>query len=169
MILYPKPSRHLTKMGFIYQVPHSAQLMNTLYPVLRCPVAWVWAGRSQSISQTWNPRKVAQSTATHMVPPMMDNRSPRKASVFVFVSLLLFVAELYLTLCGPMNCIMPGSSVHEISQARTLEWVALSFSKGSSWPRDRTCIESPPTLVGRFFTTEAAGKPHLFPTLDFDL
>ena len=90
MILYPKPSRHLTNMGFIYQVPHSAQLMNTLYPLLLCPVAWVWAGRSQSIFQTWNPRKVAQSTATHMVPPVMDNRSPRKASLFLFVSLLLF-------------------------------------------------------------------------------
>ena len=33
----------------------------------------------------------------------------------------------------------PGSSVHGISQARVLEWVAISFSRGSSWPRDRTC------------------------------
>ena len=43
------------------------------------------------------------------------------------------VAKLYLTLCNP-----PGSSVHEISQARILEWVAISFSRGSSQPRDRT-------------------------------
>ena len=40
----------------------------------------------------------------------------------------------------PMGCSPPGSSVHGISQARILEWVAMSSSKGSSWPRDRNCI-----------------------------
>ena len=39
-----------------------------------------------------------------------------------------------------MNCDPPGSSVHGILQASTLEWVAISFSRGSSPPRDRTCI-----------------------------
>ena len=43
-------------------------------------------------------------------------------------------------LCGPMDCSPPGSSVHEIFQARILEWVAISFSKGSSQPRDRTLV-----------------------------
>ena len=38
----------------------------------------------------------------------------------------------YLTFCDPMNCSPPGSSAHGISQARMLEWVAVSFSKGSS-------------------------------------
>ena len=37
-----------------------------------------------------------------------------------------------LTLCNPMDCSLPGSSVYGILQARTLEWVAISFSKGSS-------------------------------------
>ena len=45
-----------------------------------------------------------------------------------------------LTLCNPMDCSPPGSSVHGIFQASILEWVAISFSKGSSWPRDQTCI-----------------------------
>ena len=45
-----------------------------------------------------------------------------------------------LTLCNPMNCNLPGSSVHGIFQARILEWVAISFSRGSSWPRDQTHI-----------------------------
>ena len=45
-----------------------------------------------------------------------------------------------LTLCDPMDCSLPGSSVHGISQARTLEWVALSFSRRSSQPQDRTCV-----------------------------
>ena len=41
-----------------------------------------------------------------------------------------------LTLCDSMDCSPPGSSVHGIFQARILEWVAISFSRGSSWPRD---------------------------------
>ena len=40
-------------------------------------------------------------------------------------------------LCGPTEYSPPGSSVHGISQARTLEWVAISFSRGSYWPRDQ--------------------------------
>ena len=44
-------------------------------------------------------------------------------------------AQLCLTLCNPMDCSSPGSSVHGILQARILEWVAISFSRGSSWPR----------------------------------
>ena len=40
----------------------------------------------------------------------------------------------------PMDCSPPGSSVHGILQAGMLEWVAISSSKGSSWPRDQTCV-----------------------------
>ena len=43
-----------------------------------------------------------------------------------------------LTLCDPMDCSLPGSSVHGISQARILEWVAMPSSRGFSQPRDRT-------------------------------
>ena len=42
------------------------------------------------------------------------------------------------TLCDPINCSPQGSYVHGISQARILEWVAISSSKGSSWSRDQT-------------------------------
>ena len=45
-----------------------------------------------------------------------------------------------LTLCHPIYCSPPGSSVHRILQARILEWVAIPFSRGSSLPRDRTCL-----------------------------
>ena len=45
-----------------------------------------------------------------------------------------------LTLCDPMDCSLPGSSVHGILLARTLEWAAISSSRGSSWSRDQTCV-----------------------------
>ena len=49
------------------------------------------------------------------------------------------VAQSCPTLCDPMDCSLPGS-IHEIFQARILEWVAISFSRGSSRPRDRTWV-----------------------------
>ena len=59
------------------------------------------------------------------------------------------VIQACLTVCHPMDCNLPGSSVHGILQARILEWVAVSFSRGSSRPRDRTQVSS---IAGRFFT-----------------
>ena len=52
------------------------------------------------------------------------------------------------TLCHPVDYSSPGSSVHGILQARTLEWVAISLSRGSSQPRDPTQVFC---IVGRFF------------------
>ena len=55
------------------------------------------------------------------------------------------VARLCPTLCDPMDSSLPGSSIHGIFQARVLKWLAISFSRGSSWPRDWTqvsCIAS---------------------------
>ena len=57
--------------------------------------------------------------------------------------------------CNPRDCCLPVSFVHGISQARMLEWVAISFSRGSSQPRERTCISC---LAGRFFIPEPSGK-----------
>ena len=48
------------------------------------------------------------------------------------------VAQSCLTLCNPMDCSLPGSSVRGIFQARILEWVAISFSRRSFQPRDQT-------------------------------
>ena len=49
-------------------------------------------------------------------------------------------AQSYLTLCDPLDDSPPGSSVHGILQARILEWVDISFSRGASGPRDETCV-----------------------------
>ena len=59
------------------------------------------------------------------------------------------VAQSCPTLCDPMDCSLPGFSVHGIFQARVLEWVAISFSRGSSRPRDRTWVSC---IAGRHFT-----------------
>ena len=62
------------------------------------------------------------------------------------------------TLCDPIDGSPPGSSVHRILQARTLEWVAISFSRGS--PNPGIKLESPmsPVWASGFFTTEPPGK-----------
>ena len=59
------------------------------------------------------------------------------------------VAQSCPTLCDPMDCSLPGFSVHGIFQEWVLEWVVISFSRGSSWPRDRTQVSR---IVGRRFT-----------------
>ena len=64
-----------------------------------------------------------------------------------------------LTLCDPMDSSTPSSSVHRISQARILEWVAILFSRGSSQPRDQTPVSC---IAGRFFTVEPPGKALLY-------
>ena len=58
------------------------------------------------------------------------------------------VTQLCPTLCDPMDCSLPGSSVHGILQARVVEWVAISFFRGSSWPRDWTWVSH---IGGRHF------------------
>ena len=60
-------------------------------------------------------------------------------------------------ICHPMDCSPPGSFVHRILQARILEWFAISFSKGSSGPRDWIWVSC---IAGRFFTNWAIREAH---------
>ena len=69
--------------------------------------------------------------------------------VCVCVYVCVLVAQLCPTLCDPMNCSLPGPSVHGILQPRIPEWVAIPFSRGSSQPRDWIWVCC---LAGRFFT-----------------
>ena len=70
--------------------------------------------------------------------------------------LVVLVTRLCLALCDPVDCNLPGFSVHGNSQAGILEWVAISFSRGSSKPMDQTHISC---IAGGFFTFEPPGKP----------
>ena len=67
---------------------------------------------------------------------------------------LCLVTQSCLTLCDPVNSSPPSSSVRGILQASLLEWVAISSSRGSSWPRDWTCVSCISASAGSFFTTE---------------
>ena len=71
------------------------------------------------------------------------------------------VANLCLTLREPLDCSLPGSSVHGILQARILEQVAMLSSRGSSRPRDWQASPVSPVLAGKFFITVPPGKPHI--------
>ena len=66
------------------------------------------------------------------------------------------IAKLCPTVRDPMKCSRPGSSVHGISQARILEWVSISFSRGSYGHRNRTHFAS--RMAGVFFTTNHQGS-----------
>ena len=71
-------------------------------------------------------------------------------SIYICVcAVLCLVTQSCLALCNSMDCSPPGSSVHGILQARILEWVAMSSSRGSSQPRDHTQVYH---IAGGFFT-----------------
>ena len=78
--------------------------------------------------------------------------------------LCVLVAQLCPTLCDPVDCSLPDSSVHGLVQARILEWVAISFSKGSSQPRDHnwvSCTEY--YCYSHYVYGDEAGKRLAFP------
>ena len=73
----------------------------------------------------------------------------------VLESVNVLVTQLCPTFCNSMDRSPANSSVHAIFLEWVLEWVAISFSGGSSWPRDQTCICC---TTGRLFTTKPSGK-----------
>ena len=100
-----------------------------------------------------NPFAHLQVLPIYYFPPswclIKDSQKSTCNSVYVSIAVAWHIYTIYvhakslqlcLTLCVPMDYSLPGSSVHGILQARILEWVAISFSRGSSQPRDQTCI-----------------------------
>ena len=75
------------------------------------------------------------------------------------VEVCVLVTQSCPTLCDPMDCSLPGSSVHGILQAGRLEWVAIPFSRGSSWHRSQTQVSR---IAGRLLTVLShQGSPHV--------
>ena len=78
---------------------------------------------------------------------------------------MCLVAKSCPTFCDPMDCSPQSFFVHEVFQARILEWVTMPSSRGSSWPRDQTHISWISCIAGQFFAIEPPGKPKLDPYL----
>ena len=87
-------------------------------------------------------------TKTRAIPAGSDSPSTHGG-------LMCSVDESCLTLCNPTDCSLPGSSIRGIFQARILERVAISYSRGSSWPKDPTCI-SGVSWTGRWILSHSA-------------
>ena len=121
-------------------------------------------GFSQPRDRTWSPALQEDSLACELPGKPPYNPSCLVMTIFhisghdlatkpppsyFIMKVKVLAAQLCLTLCDLMDCSLPGSSVHGILQARILEWVAIFFSRGSSWPRDRTWVS---WIAGRSFT-----------------
>ena len=87
------------------------------------------------------------------------NLANQKSLPSLYFPSLCEVAQSYPTLCNPMDCSLSGSSIHGIFQARVLEWIAISFSRGSPQARNRTRVSR---IAGKRFTVWAT-RETLFP------
>ena len=94
-------------------------------------------------------RWILNHSTTREVPRSLSCGRKDKTELNQLEPMQLLVPQSCLTLCSPMDCSLPGSSVRGISQAGILEWVAVSFSKGSSQSRDRTQVSC---IAGRLLT-----------------
>ena len=84
--------------------------------------------------------KKKKSLLLSQLVPLSPSHTVYTSLFSISASPFCSVTQSCLTLCDPMDCNLPGSSVLGISQARILEWVTISFSRGSSTPRDRTSV-----------------------------
>ena len=107
-------------------------------PILKVEkLSWV-SGKLNNVS------KVTQWWEPEAIPGLI----PKPVEFHIYISMCL-VTQSCLTLCDPMDCSLPGSSVCGISQARILEWVAMPSPRGSSQPRDQTQVSC---IACGFFT-----------------
>ena len=131
--------------------------------ILQATYSWPHLGPfsilPQTIKQGWwmGVAPLHMQTFTYLAAGPEQEDSPSLNHLFVaypalcgFVSDLEWVKSLSrVWLCNPMDCSLPGSSIHGIFQARVLEWVAISFSRGSSQPRDQTQVSH---IIGKRLT-----------------
>ena len=148
---------------------HFGEFHNICFKIYLCKskerITWAWEGRQKSswMEKPWRVRKGATETVWGGGGKTCESMQtdcwaglgiswwaiPQNT---LHVKCESEVSRLCPTLCDPMDCSPPGFSIHEIFQARILEWVAISFSRGSSWPRDQNRSSC---LAGRCFTVWA--------------
>ena len=111
------------------------------YPMLLWGQGW----KRTKITAQWSqqPKAASETRSKNNKPSCCVPVTDLTAFIFHLHHSVLFavlVTKLCPTLCDPMDCSPPVSSLHGISQARKLEWIAISFSRGSSQPRNWTHI-----------------------------
>ena len=106
----------------------------------------------------WINNKVLLSSTGNDIQSLATPYNGRDYTHVCIVCVCAHSLQSWPTLCDPVDCSPPGSCVHGLLQARILEWVAMPSSRGSSWPRDHSCISC---TACRFFTTEPPLKPHI--------
>ena len=130
------------RMGWLDDITHSMDMnLSKLQEVVKDRRAWRAAVHGVSKSRTW------------------------LSSWTTMTIVLWLVTQSCLTLCGPMDCSPPGSSVHGILQARILEWVATSSFRGSSQPRDQIQVSH---IAADSLLSEPQGKPQQWPLGSLD-
>ena len=100
----------------------------------------------------------SQKTLNNQSNPEKGEQNWRYCNFLISNYITTYIAQSCPTLCDPMDCGPRGSSVHGIFQARVVEWVAISFSRESSWPRNWTQVSG---IVGRPLPSEPPVKPPL--------
>ena len=102
----------------------------------------------------WDVRLKREETDIHLIRVIIQQKQTQHCqAIIVFV-----LTQSCPTLCDLVDCSLPGPSVHEIFQARILECVAISSSRGLSQHRVRTLFSASPASSGRFFTTVPPGN-----------
>ena len=115
---------------------------------------------SYSRGSSWTREQTHVSSLLHWRVDSFTTAPPVKSptlSCHVLIEVKVWVAQSCLTLCNPMDCGPPSSSVHGILQARVLQWAAISSSRRTFWPRDQTWVSC---IAGRFFTVWAIREAH---------
>ena len=119
-------------------------ILQTLHYILPCNLKHYISYLCDFIFDNWNftiqQQSLKKNSSIHSV---QFSRSVVSDSATLWIAARqasLSTAKSCPILCNPTDCSPPGSSVHGSLQARIPEWVSISFSRGSSWPRDQTWI-----------------------------
>ena len=125
-----------------------------------CTVSLLWKTnylhKLNETHQAHNSRFQELACAWHFMHTISMNGTETEAQLAYSSETETVSLSVHVWLCNPMNCSLPGSSVHGIFQASILVWIAIPFSRASSWPGIKL---GSPTLQADSLTSEPPGKP----------
>jgi len=120
---------------------------------------YVYIPFSRESSQSRDQTQVSRIQVDSLPAESSEKPNIYIRTYIITIGMCVLVTQSCPALCNLMNCNPPGSSVHEILQARILEWVAMLSSRGSSWPRNWSLVS---LIEGRFFTVWATRENYIY-------